>query len=289
MPSPVFIYIVTHTTRHLDLVFAGLSRQTRRPDRVVLSCDTDEARIGAVAERWSPRVGAPVAWVRRAHHGIARCSQVRNNAVRHLVNDLGAMEGRVIQIDGDILCPDDFVERHAAIGGERLLVYAYRVNIDEAPTAALDAERVFRGEQAAPIGENDLRVLAQRDRRYRRQMFMRRIGLGALHKPKLLGCNWSAPLAAWVELNGFDEHFQGWGFLDDEFARRAARAGWRCEPACARIPCAHLYHATRQPEGPMSANPNYRRFVRRDLPIVAERGLRNEIEQHRVAVTVFGG
>jgi len=285
--SPVFLYIVTHTTRHLDLVFAGLARQTRKPDRIVLSCDTDDERLGAVAERWADRVRAPIAWVRRAHHGIARCSQVRNNAVRHLVNDLGATTGRVIQIDGDILCPDDFVERHATLGGDRLLVYAHRVNVSEADTAALDPERVYRGDQRPPITDADREALRRRDRRYRRQLFMRRLRLGPLHKPKLLGCNWSASLEAWTDLNGFDEHFQGWGYLDDEFARRAAARAWPCLPACAAIPCWHLYHPTRQPDGPLSANPNHTRFVRRDLPTVAERGLRHEIEQHPVRVSTL--
>ncbi|HBS29201.1 MAG TPA: hypothetical protein DEB06_07055 [Phycisphaerales bacterium] len=286
--APIFVYIVTHTTRHLDLVFAGLARQTRRPDRVVLSCDTDDPRLGAVAERWAGRVGAPIDWVRRAHHGIARCSQVRNNAVRRLVNDLGHSTGRVIQIDGDILCPDGFVERHAELGGERGLVYAYRVNLSESETAGLDAERVYLGGQRPEFTASDLATLRRRDRRYRRQLLMRRLGLGALHKPKLLGCNWSGPLEAWIDLNGFDEHFQGWGYLDDEFARRAAARGWPCVPACASVPCWHLFHPTRQPQGALTANPNHARFVRPDLPSVAERGLRGEIGQHGVATTRVG-
>jgi hypothetical protein len=286
--QPVYLFVVTHTTRYLDIVLAGLARQTRRPDHIVISCDTDDPAIGQVIQAWAPDVGAPIAWVRRAHHGIARCSQVRNNAVRFLINELGADCGRVIQIDGDILCPDDFVQRHAQLGGDRALVYPYRINVSEADSKALDARLILAGETRFKPTSADLALLAARDRRYRRQLWMRRLGLGPLHKPKLLGCNWSAPLQAWIELNGFDEHFQGWGYLDDEFARRAARAGWPCIPACRAIPCFHLYHATRQPDGPMSANPNHRRFADPALPNFAAQGLSTEISQHPVRSTRYG-
>lgn len=286
--APVYLFVVTHTTRYLDILLAGLARQTRRPDHIVISCDTDDPAIGALIESWAPDVRAPIAWVRRAHHGIARCSQVRNNAVRFLINDLGASRGRVIQIDGDILCPDDFVQRHAQLGGDRALVYPYRINVDEPRSKALDAHRILAGEQSLEPSAAERAELSSRDRRYRRQLWMRRLHLGPLHKPKLLGCNWSAPLKAWIDLNGFDERYQGWGFLDDEFARRAARAGWPCVPACAAIPCFHLFHTTRQPDGPMSANPNYRRFADAREPIAAEQGLRGEIPQNPVRATRYG-
>lgn len=285
---PCYVYVVTHTTRYLDIVLAGLARQTRRPEHVVVSCDTDDPAVGELIERWAPALNAPVSWVRRAHHGVARCSQVRNNAVRYLINDLGIRRGRIIQIDGDILCPDQFVERHAASGAERALVYPYRINVDEPQSTALDAHAILDGRQAPQPSAAELADLARRDRRYRRQLWMRRLRLGPLHKPKLLGCNWSAPVEAWVALNGFDEHYQGWGFLDDEFARRAARAGWRCIPACRAIPCFHLFHRTRQPDGPMTANPNYQRFMRRGLPIAAANGFMGEIPQNSVQATRYG-
>jgi hypothetical protein len=50
----------------------------------------------------------------------------------------------------------------------------------------------------------------------------------------------------------------------------------------------HLWHPTRQPPGPMTANPNYQRFGRRDLPVVCEHGLRNPLAQHEVSVSRFG-
>jgi hypothetical protein len=289
--EPVFLYIVAFEPTYLDLVFAGLARQSRRPDHIVLTCDNDRADLGEAAERWVSRVGAPISWVRRAHHGVARCSQVRNNAVRHIISDLGCERGRVIQIDADIVCERGFVERHAELGGRGEMVYGHRVNLTEAQSRALDAEKLAAGVGGAggdpPVPEAEVTSLHRRQRRAQRHLLMRALRLGPPHKPKLLGCNWSAPLAVWRRINGHDEHFQGWGYLDDEFARRAYLAGARCVPAMSRIIAWHLYHPTRQPDGPMTANPNHQRFIRRDLPIAAESGLENQIEQHTVEVTVF--
>ncbi|MDX2115012.1 MAG: galactosyltransferase-related protein [Planctomycetota bacterium] len=284
---PVIVYIVCHQPKYLDLVFAGLARQSRRPDLVVASSDTDHPGVGELARQWAPLVRVPIAWVRRAHHGIARCSQVRNNAARHVIHDLGIRAGRLIQLDGDILASDTLVERHADLGGPDRLVYPHRVDVPREESQALDARRVLQGAQAPTLSPEALSALESRDRRYRRHLLLRRLRLAPLHKPKLLGCNWSAPIELWNELNGFDEHYQGWGYLDDEFARRAARAGAPCLPACRDIIAFHLWHTTRQPEGPLSANPNHQRFIRRDLPIACEQGLRDHIPQNPVSVDRF--
>lgn len=287
MRTPVVVYLVCHQTTYLDVVLAGLARQTRRPDHIVVSCDVDRPDIGELIGRWTTRVGTPISWLRRAHHGIARCSQVRNNAARHVINDLGITDGRLIQLDADMLATPKLVELHESLGNTADLVYPYRTDVPREESQALTGEAVLSGAAMPRLSPEMLAKLARRDRRYRRQLFFRRLGLGPLHKPKLLGSNWSASIRVWREINGFDEHFQGWGFLDDEFARRAARAGFRCVPACGSIIGFHLWHTTRQPSGPMSANPNYQRFVRRDLPIRAENGLENQVAQHPVSATRF--
>lgn len=284
---PVIVYLVAHQTKYLDLVYAGLARQTRKPALVVTSCDTDLPAIGEVASAWAPRVGVPIAWVRRAHHGIARCSQVRNNAARHVIDHLGLTSGRLIQLDADMLASSTLVEQHAALGERAELVYPYRVDVRRDESESLDALRVLAGEQMPTLTDEARAKLAQRDRRSRRHLFLRRLHLAPLHKPKLIGSNWSASIELWRAINGFDEYYQGWGYLDDEFARRAARAGARCAVAVNDIIAFHLWHPTRQPTGPMSANPNHQRFMRRDVPTVCEHGLTNPLPQNTVDVTVF--
>lgn len=285
----MYVLIPTHTPRYLDLVLAGLGRQTRRPDHVVVSCDNDDPAIGEIVRKWAPKADLKVSWVRRPSTGGERLCQVRNNGVRHLVDDLGFRVGRLIVLDGDMLAPDRLVETHEQLGTQAPLVYAYRVNVEQARSQALMADRVLTGEQSLVLTPADRAKLAKRESRYRRQLLLRKLGLGPLHKPKLLGGHFSVDLGLYLGLNGFDELYQGWGFKDDEFAYRAARTGARLRVAVKDIPAWHLWHTTRQPNVPMRALPTARRFaLRRQLPNRAEHGVQNPLEQPATAADVFG-
>lgn len=284
--EPVHVVIPTHVPRYLDLVLAAVARQTLAPASVTVTCDTDDPAIGAVIERWGGNVGAErgVWWVRRASTGGERLCQVRNNAVRHIHESMGVDNGRVLIIDGDMLCADDCVAQHAHFGSRAELVYPYRVNVDEATSATLDASRILSGDRRLEVTAAEQELLAKRERRYRRQLLMRRLRLGPLHKPKLLGGHFSVDLALYLRLNGFDEHYQGWGFKDDEFAYRAARLGATVAVPVSRIISWHLYHPTRQPTGRMADLPTARRFaLRTSLPLVCEHGVRDPLPQPPVS------
>jgi hypothetical protein len=320
-PAEVRTHVVipTHLPRYLDLVLAGLARQTHRPATVTVTCDTDRDDIGGAIERAAHEFALPVAWVRRAHMGGERLCQIRNNAARVLAQHLGidaarrpdpraidraAAGHRIVTLDGDMIAPDDLLAKHAAIhesaasaGLEPPLIYAYRVDVDEERSAALDARALFeRGPEALGLmpAPRDLQTLDARERRYRKHLRMRSVGLGPVrlgprHKPKLLGGHYSCTLDQYLRLNGFDEHYQGWGFKDDEFAYRAARLHMPVAVGVRAIPAFHLYHTTRQAETPMRELPNAKRFAERArLPLVCERGVNDPIEQAAVRVTRFG-
>jgi hypothetical protein len=299
-PPPVCVLIPTHTPRYLPLVLAALAQQSRPPAHVVVSCDTDDPAIGAIVERAARAHAMPMSWVCRAHHGGERLCQVRNNGVRHLVQTLGYADAHLLVLDGDMLAPQRTVERHAALGSAFDLVYPYRANLSREESAAIDAEANAAADDAQLIAvaeralaahptPEEMRLLRQRQRRSLRQLLMRRLGLGAPHKPKLLGGHFSVNIGWYLKLNGFDELYQGWGFKDDEFAWRAAKLGARVTVAVDKIPALHLWHPTRQAPVPMTQLPTAQRFaLRAKLPLVAEHGVRNPLDQHPVRARVFG-
>jgi len=284
----VHVVIPTHTPRHLALTLAGLARQSRQADAIVVSCDADDPAIGDVIARWSSRVPSGIWWIRRPHLDSERLCQARNNGVRHLTESLGIGTGRLVILDGDMVLHRHALSVHEDLGRSADLVLPYRINLDEPATAVLDAEGVARGSILNEPTESDARELARRDARSRKHLLMRRFHLGALHKPKLLGGHFSCDLGLYIRLNGFDEEYQGWGFKDDEFAYRAAKSGARALPACAALPAWHLWHPTRQPTGPMRDLPTARRFaMRARLPIVCIHGIRNPLPQPDVEATPF--
>jgi hypothetical protein len=288
--SDVHVVIPTHLPRYLEFVLIGLARQTLRAANIVVSCDTDDPAIGGVIETWAPRLGMDVWWVRRGHQGGERLCQVRNNGVRHLRDAMGVRNGRLLILDGDMLLADDAIELHASMGRGAELVYPYRVDVDATTTASLDAERVLSGAQRLEIDGRARAALSRRAKRYRRHRLLRALKLGPLHKPKLLGGHFSCALALYLELNGFDELYQGWGFKDDEFAYRAARRGARVRVAVEEIIGWHLFHETRQPGVPMRELPMGKRFAQRaSLPVVAEHGVDRPLEQPEPVARLFSG
>ncbi|MCA9294017.1 MAG: hypothetical protein KDA20_09410 [Phycisphaerales bacterium] len=290
MGLAIHVVIPTHLPRYLDLVLAGLARQTRRADTVLVSCDTDDPAIGEVIEQCARIMSMPIWWVRRPAQEGERLCQVRNNGVRALLEHAGARatsDQRLLILDGDMLAPEGLVAAHLECAAD--LVYPYRIEVGEARSKEINAARIFeRGLELSPSNA-EMDKLRARDRRYRKHLLMRRLHFGPLHKPKLLGGHFSTHMDLYDQLNGFDELYRGWGFKDDEFAYRAAKIGARARAACAAIPAWHLYHTTRQAGVRMADLPTAQRFAQRGrLPTICEHGLRNCLTQPMPEVQRFG-
>lgn len=283
----IHVVIPTHTPRYLDLVLAGIARQSLAPATVTVTCDNDDPAIGRVIERCALEFNLPVNWVRRAKHDRERLCQVRNNAVRFLAADRGETAGRIVVLDGDMIASRGLCEMHAMLGAEKELVYAYRVNVGKVQSESLRAERILAGESGLDVPRDQQHELRARQKRYQRHLLLRKLFLAPPHKPKLLGGHFSCDLSLYLKLNGFDEEYQGWGFKDDEFARRAAKLGAGVALGVDSIIAWHLWHESRQPQGRMSELPMARRFARKDLPVIAEHGVRNPLPQNEIAVSHF--
>lgn len=295
MPGPgVFLLIPTHTTRHLAACLASLAHQTQAPRGVVVTCDTDDASIRALLDQWCPRVNAarkssgrePIAFFHtfRPHQGRAQLNQVRNNGLRALRGHAGLTPADlVVVLDGDTMLAADALAAHQRLllGGAELVI-PYRFMIDEAPTKALDPEAVLAGgvPRAALVTPAMEADLLKRHSRYRRHLFMKGLGLGKPHKPKLIGGHHAVRFDRLIQANGFDEEYVGYRFNDDDLARRLHQLRPRIAVAIAvrEIEAFHLYHAIRAPDKLQDA-PGYQRWIRTDLPPSCVRGIERPLEQ----------
>lgn len=259
----------------------GFAYQSVRPATLTLTCDVDRSDILDVARDASAEFGLRVLVVSRAHTGKARCSQVRNNAIRAIIASAAAEpEDRLIFLDGDTVPSFSMVERHAELGNRRLLVSTYRVNLTEEQTLAFDESKVRAGEPPVELTAHQLAGLDQRQSRYVRQAFMRSIKLGKAHKPRLIGGHFSVPLAGYLAVNGCDEVYEGYGQEDDDLSRRLYQAGYESVVAVDAIHVYHLFHPSRAPTDWHHA-PGVLRF-RQPAATRCERGLENPIDQPTV-------
>lgn len=295
---PVHVVVCTHTTRHLGACLAALAVQTRPPASIIVSADTDDPAIGQLLRTLWPRLASacphappPLVHVFRPHQHQARLNQVRNNGLRALEALFAPGEhDLVVMLDGDTLLDHHAIDRHATLAGAGAdVVVPYRINLDGPTTDSLSPEQIADGRLAGGLTSlakpDDRKGLHRRDRRYRLQLALRSlIPAGARfvkdHKPKVLGGHHAVTLRALRSVNGYDEQYVDYGYDDDDLSRRlfALRPRPRIAVAVKSILAFHLWHASRAPARPMLA-PGFARFSQPDLPVFAERGLLNPLEQ----------
>lgn len=284
---PIHLVIPTHTPHRLDLVLFSIAQQVVPPTTLTVSCDVDDAAIEAVIRRSADRFNLCARYVRRPHQGTARISQVRNNAVRALLESGVEPTGRILIIDGDTCLLPETVALHARLGGAQGMVCASRVMLSPERSDAFDLELLAAGRQRLALEPGDDQPLQEAHRRARIQQWLRHFRLAKAHKPKILGGHFSIRFDLYCEVNGCDEEFEGYGMEDDDLARRAYRAGADSVVAIRDIPVLHLHHPTRAARD-WADNPGFARMKRRDLPVVCLRGLRNPMDQDDVSMDVIG-
>jgi len=256
---------------HLRLLAAALAVQTRMPDELVVADDgSDEATTEAVAS-FLPACGIPSKVVRQEKDGDRR-SAARNLAIRAATGEY------LLFLDCDMAPLPDAVAVHERRAAPGRLLCGNRALLDEAASRALFAARPVPAEadweqawERADRGE-----LEAAARLFRRHACLRRWHVARPHKPKLLGCHFSLFHNDVEKVNGFDENYVGWGYEDDDFARRLYKTGVEPRSVIEDARMLHLWHASMAPQELKRHRdrPNRAYFRRWGVPARCINGLR---------------
>lgn len=265
------ITTIYNRPEHLRLMLASLASQSRVPDEIVVADDGSDEVTGSEMNRLLPACGIPFMVVRQEKEGY-RLAAARNKAIRASTGDL------LLFLDCDIALLPDAVALHDKLSQARRLLTGNRAMLDEAATAALIAaspapsaeewERAWRGA--------DRTELQEAARAFTRQAALRRWHVARPHKPKLLGCHFSLPREAVERINGFDENFVGWGYEDDDLARRLYATGVRPLSVIETARAVHLWHPSLAPQAleRHRDRPNRAYFRRWRVPAYCQNGLK---------------
>lgn len=261
---------VYNRPEHLRLFLAALQIQTRRPDEIVVSDDGSDPDAAAAVERHLAGCSIPSKRIWEPHDGY-RLSAARNRAIRAATGDY------LVFADCDIALLPDALAIHERRAAPRRLLAGHRGILSEeatrelmqsapAPTAA-DWDRAW--ERADLVEAQAAQILHERQAR------LRRWHLARPHKPKLLGCHFSLFRDDVWRVNGFDERYVGWGYEDDDFARRLYAAGVRPCSVIAEARALHLWHPSLAPQQQARHRdrPNRRYFRRWFVPARCAAGL----------------
>lgn len=255
---------------HFRLMLAALAAQTRRPDEVVVADDGSDAATVAALRHLAAGSPIPCTVVRQEKDGY-RLAAARNLAIRASTGDY------LVFADCDIALLPDAIEAHLSLAAPGRILGGNRALLGEDATsrlfAATPAPSPADWEAAWSIA--DATGLHAAQTLFLHHAALRRWHLARPHKPKIIGCHFSLCRSDVERVNGFDENFVGWGYEDDDFARRLYKAGVRPASVILSARALHLWHPSLAPQQLRRHRdrPNRAYFRRWRVPAFCSNGL----------------
>ncbi|MFG0283644.1 MAG: galactosyltransferase-related protein [Phycisphaerales bacterium JB039] len=259
MRRPIHIAICTHTAERIERTLLGVRWQTTPVDSVTITCDGDSAELEAGLRAACLRAGVAATILLRAQPDVCRLGQVRNNAVRRLLEQGAGDADVLVFLDGDCVPAPEVAIGHEQRLRRGDLVLAHRFDLTAEQSAAFDEAALRAGRWPYAPTPEQIRAINRRHRRYQRQALLRRFGLTKAHKPKIIGGHFGVTIGQWRKVNGQDETYGEYGQEDDDFARRIYASGGRPVVATRELLAFHQYHPTRAP-GAWRDSPNAQRL-----------------------------
>lgn len=213
----------------LELCLKSSLSQTVLPDEILIADDGSDERTARLVEQIAEGASIPIVHVWHEDTGF-RLGSIRNKAIARATGDY------VIQIDGDVILPPDFIRDHLSTARPRRFVSGSRVLLGPDYSALLLQQRSIDVKVWQKDVCNKLNAIRMP---WISPLFGR-------YKPGVTrGCN----MAFWRDdaicVNGYNELIQGWGSEDYEFGMRLSHIGTH-HFALKLAGCVyHIYHNVR--------------------------------------------
>ncbi|MBA4027773.1 MAG: hypothetical protein C0475_01265 [Planctomyces sp.] len=283
--------VTTHTTRHLRRTLLGVTVQSPAVRSVTVTIDGDDPSIAGLVASCAQELGVPIIRATRAHTGVCRSAQARNNGVRALLAALRpapAGGDALAFFDGDCAPARDCVAALQSLLGlprrRRGLAISRVVYLSQQQTDAFDEAALRAGRWPAAIEPEALARLRGARRSAVLASWLRPLRLTKPHKPKLMSGLFAVTLEAFGRVNGFDEAYAGYGQEDDDLGRRLMASGSGVGVGIGRAMAFHQWHPTRH-AGPWEGSPGIARF-RGPWSPRARDGLETPVAQPHVHIDV---
>jgi glycosyltransferase involved in cell wall biosynthesis len=213
----------------LSLVLDSVLIQTVLPDEIIIADDGSGEATRAVVDAFKNKTAIPVRHFWHPDEGF-RKTIIINQAIT------GTSSDYIIQIDGDIVLHELFIEDHISEAEKGYYIRGSRVLLPEFTTKQY--LRTGNFEPVSTFGKgvrnriNSLRIpflaplLIKKSRRSR----------------NWIGCNCAFWREDFLKVNGYNNELKGWGHEDIELAARFINSGLYQKKVKLKAVCYHLYH-----------------------------------------------
>lgn len=195
----------------LNLVLKSVLLQSKFPDEIIIADDGSDLKTSTLIKSYIDKFSIPLTHMWHEDKGF-RKSIILNKAIAKAKGDY------IIQIDGDCIIHKHFIKDHITKSQQNCYLYGSRVNIQK---NQLDTLYKYKKINFHPLSKG----IKKRGRA------LRLTTISNLYKPhsflsnKYRGCNTSFFKKDFILINGYNEHFIGWGKEDSELALRFHNIG----------------------------------------------------------------
>ena len=227
--------------RALQVVLESLCRQDDRGFEVIVADDGSDESTKAIVlamAKAHPTMRIKHVWQPKLGFRLAR---IRNLAVKQSSGDY------LIFLDGDCVVPVNFIFQHRKLSEEGWAVYGQRILASKKYTESIEADSSQIARTTFWTFGNflRLRMLGNVNR-----FFPTLTILGNSWRKRsphswqhVRGCNWALWRKDYIQINGSDESFEGWGSEDKDVAVRLINAGINLKSGKCGSYVLHLWHS----------------------------------------------
>jgi glycosyltransferase involved in cell wall biosynthesis len=229
--------------RHLELVLAGLERQSMSDFELILCDDGSAAETGELIQKFQKTVPFPVIHVWQEHQGFRKC-RILNEGLRR------ARGETMVFLDGDCVPHRDFMRDHVEQQEPGRYLAGRRVELGPKISATLTPHEVRSGYFDHPrpsliwSGIRGDSQFIQRSLRVGSALLRRRLGMDRV--VDLKGCNYSVSRSDLEAINGFDEDYEGYGREDTDVELRLQHHGLKIKSLKGLAIQFHVWHPRRE-------------------------------------------
>ena len=235
MPLTISLLVTTYNSPDLlEAVLKSIVKLDELPNEVLIADDGSKEETIELIKRYQQNFPCDLVHVWHEDRGY-RVASIRNKAAARAVGNY------IIFIDGDCLLRPDFIAQHIKLSRPNHFVAGNRVMLTEA--------------YSKHILEKDIDITTVRafeldSANVNRRWSLLQLPLGFLRYVRsstwkgVKSCNMSMYTQDFLDSNGFDESFEGWGYEDSELIVRLLNKGLRRISGRFAVTVIHLWHAT---------------------------------------------
>jgi len=214
----------------LQLVLPGFGAQDDLAFELIVADDGSDADIGEFVARFAQTAPFSVRFLTQPHRGF-RKARILNRAI------LEAHGGQIVFCDGDCIPFHDLVSAHRHAFRKGSFTAAGRIYLTLDESRSLTPEAVARGQHEKLV---TLRERAGLAATHAENVFSKLVG--KKWKPKLKGANFSADRQCLLDVDGFDEAYNGMSSVDSDMRNRLRNLGCPGISLWHKVLMCHLSH-----------------------------------------------